>query len=129
MNHGTAEHVFSIGQVFYSMHHACLAGGYMIHDAPMTCFDHGFYNLNPGLFYDLAAANGYELISASVYWIGGKILRFETREQFHGQKFEDSAYLYVVLKKIKDGPFVIPQQGVYSGTLSESGMQAWRDNR
>jgi SAM-dependent methyltransferase len=129
INHGTAEHVFSIAQVFYSMHYATLPGGYMVHDAPLTCFDHGFFNLNPTLFYDLAAANGYEIVSVSVYWIGGKILRFETHEQFHGKSFEPNAMLYVVYRKPHDKPFVIPTQGVYAGTLSEAGQQAWRDNR
>lgn len=130
MNHGTAEHIFSIAQVFYSMHHATLAGGYMVHDAPLNPLDHGFYCLQPGLFYDLAAANDYELISISVYWIGGPILRFETRDQFAKIRgFDQNALLYVVFRKANDAPFKIPIQGVYGGGLSEAGVAAWEANR
>lgn len=130
MNHGTAEHVFSVGQVFYSIHHATLPGGYMVHDAPLNPVDHGFYNLNPTLFYDLAYANDYELISLSVYWIGGVIKRFETRDDFHaGWSFAPNAFLYVVMRKTNDAPFKIPMQGVYDGRLSEAGVKSWQDNR
>lgn len=130
INHGTAEHVFNIAHVFKSMHDATVAGGYMVHESPFTGWvDHGFYNLNPTLFYDLAAANEYELISLSVYWIGGEIQRIETREQLHGRTFEPNALLYVVMRKVNDKPFRLPMQGVYSGGLSEAGKQAWKNNR
>lgn len=130
MNHGTAEHVFSCAQVFYSIHHACLPGGYMVHDAPLNPVDHGFYNFNPTLYYDLAWANKYELISLSVYWIGGQIKRFETRDQFHaGWSFAPNAFMYVVMRKGDDATFKIPQQGVYDGRLSEAGMKSWENNR
>lgn len=132
INHGTAEHVFSIAQVFYSMHHATLPGGYMIHDAPFTGWiDHGFYSLNPTLFYDLAAANDYDLVSLSITHIASQtILRVESREHLHSLKeVPNNAMLFVVLRKGGDSPFKIPMQGVYDGRLSEAGQRAWQDNR
>jgi hypothetical protein len=42
-NHGTAEHIFNIANVFRVMHDATVEGGLMIHEAPFTGWiDHGF---------------------------------------------------------------------------------------
>ncbi len=132
INHGTAEHVFNIAMVFKSMHDACEVGGYMVHDAPCTgWFDHGFYTLQPTLFYDVAAANEYELISLSLTEIhSGEIKRIESREHLHAlDQFRVNWMLYVVLRKVNDKNFAVPLQGVYDGRLSEAGQKAWREKR
>lgn len=133
INHGTCEHIFNIAMVFKSMHDATTPDGYMIHDVPFTGWvDHGFYCLQPGLFFDLAAANEYELVSISITHIESqKIIRLESREHLHSLKeIPNNSMLFVVLKKpAVQKPFRIPLQGYYAGALSESGQKAWRENR
>lgn len=61
-NFGTAEHVFNIGQLFHSMHDAVRPGGIMLHVLPaFGDIDHGFYNIHPTLYFDMAAANNYTI--------------------------------------------------------------------
>jgi SAM-dependent methyltransferase len=59
-NFGTAEHVFNIGHLFHSIHDAVRPGGVMLHVLPtFGDIDHGFYNIHPTLYFDLAEANDY----------------------------------------------------------------------
>jgi SAM-dependent methyltransferase len=61
-NFGTAEHVFNIAQLFCSMHDAIRPGGVMLHVLPtFGDIDHGFYNIHPTIYFDLAAANDYTI--------------------------------------------------------------------
>jgi hypothetical protein len=61
-NFGTAEHVFNIGNVFRSMHDALHPGGVALHVLPaFGDVDHGFYNIHPTIYFDLAAANDYTI--------------------------------------------------------------------
>jgi hypothetical protein len=131
INHGTAEHIFNIAQVFRTMHDACADGGLMVHDAPFTGWiDHGFYCLQPTLFYDLAAANCYEVVRVAIHTIEGQqIIPLEGRD--HVSKLAaagtlpPNSMLFVALRKYGDKPFKIPTQGVYAGALSAAGKQAW----
>lgn len=59
-NFGTAEHVFNIGNLFHSIHDALRPGGVALHVLPtFGDIDHGFYNIHPTVYLDLAAANNY----------------------------------------------------------------------
>jgi SAM-dependent methyltransferase len=65
-NFGTAEHVFNIGQLFETIHDLLKPGGVSLHVCPSFAFvNHGFYNLNPNLYIEMARQNGYELIDFS----------------------------------------------------------------
>lgn len=135
VNHGTAEHVFNVGQVFRTMHDNCRHGGYMIHEAPFTGWvDHGFYSLQPTLFYDVAAANGYELLFMALEVIDKKgIIVLHSRERIAeivrlGGPPANSC-LFVVLQKTRDEPFAIPMQGIYHGNVSEAVARAWHELR
>lgn len=133
INHGTAEHIFNIAMVFKSIHDWCKTGGYMIHESPFTGWvDHGFYCLQPTLFYDVAAANEYELVSLSICEINSRtILRVESREHFHQMagNVPRNAILFVVMRKAVDAPFRVPMQGYYDSRLSEKGKEAWQTCR
>lgn len=133
INHGTAEHIFNIGQVFQTMHEACAVGGVMIHESPFTGWiDHGFYSLQPTLFYDLAHANSYRIELLGLEEISGKTFtRIHSREaigKLNG-KLPKNANLFVVFRKLFDNPFRVPMQAVYAGTASESVVKAWYQNR
>ncbi len=62
-NFGTAEHVFNIGQVFATIHDLLRPGGVSLHVCPAFAFvNHGFYNVNPNLYIEMARQNGYEVV-------------------------------------------------------------------
>lgn len=59
-NFGTAEHVFNISEVFRSMHVLLREGGVQLHVMPVFGdVNHGFYNIHPTVYLDLAKANDY----------------------------------------------------------------------
>lgn len=135
INHGTAEHIFNIAMVFKSMHDWTKTGGHMVHEVPCVGWvDHGFYCLQPGLFYDLSAANEYELISLSIAHIESRqIIRVESREHCHAlvesRSIPNNALLFVVMRKVKGQIFRVPMQGIYDGKLSAKGQEAWQTAR
>lgn len=136
INHGTAEHVFNIGQVFATMHAHCTDGGLMIHESPFTGWiDHGFYCLQPTLFYDLAAANCYEVVLVALETIQPpKVIRLESRDHVAALAtagtLPNNAMLFVVFRKRGEAAFRIPMQGYYSRHgLSAAGQRAWSNLR
>ena len=135
INHGTAEHVFDIAQVFRTMHNHCDTGGLMIHEAPFTGWvDHGFYSLQPTLFWDLAAANLYDVVLfAGEHLASRQIIPFSSREDLlemrRGDRLPDNLMLFVAMRKNHDADLVVPMQGVYAGRVSSQAEQAWRELR
>lgn len=135
INHGTAEHIFDIGNVFRTMHDATEVGGLMIHEAPFTGWlDHGFYCLQPTLFWDVARVNNYRVVLFATEHLQSQSYElWQTREHIlearrRGQ-LADGLMLFVALRKTVDAPFVVPIQGVYSGQVSEAATQAWGELR
>ncbi len=62
-NLGTSEHIFNQAQVFRTIHDLTAVNGLMFHGLPYQGqYDHGFYNYHPTFFFDLAAANDYQII-------------------------------------------------------------------
>lgn len=134
INHGTAEHVFDIAQVFASMHAACAVGGLMVHESPFTGWlDHGFYCLQPTLFYDLAAANGYEIVGVHVEEITArKVLEVASRAHMTETLKAGvpwNSMLFVVFRKLTASPFMLPMQGYYSQSISKDAAEAWHSLR
>lgn len=67
-NFGTTEHVFNIGEAFRSIHRLTRPGGISLHCVPCFAFiNHGFYNIHPNLFVEMACANEYELVDFSYF--------------------------------------------------------------
>lgn len=62
INNGTSEHIFNQANVFKFIHDHTKIDGVMLHWTPsIGCVDHGFFNIQPNLFLDLATANQYEI--------------------------------------------------------------------
>lgn len=136
INHGTAEHIFNIAQVFRTIHDYTVPGGIMIHESPFTGWiDHGFYTLQPTLFFDVAAANQYVILGIFITNINDRsVVQLPDREKLYelvkAKQIPDNTMLFTVFGKGgEDRPFQIPVQGYYSKALSESGMAAWRELR
>jgi hypothetical protein len=136
MNNGTAEHILNIGQFLKSMHDWTKPGGLMLHDAPFNGWvDHGFYTLQPTLFFDLAAANHYDLIG--LFYIDSVKHRIQQVHQpeaiaamARAGEITSNASLYVALRKgTEEVPFAWPFQGYYAGAMSPERKQAWKDLR
>lgn len=135
INHGTAEHIFNIGQVFRTMHDHCAVGGLMIHESPFTGWiDHGFWTIQPTAYFDLCAANGYQLVYMAVTQIEQNLaVPIESREQLLQMAKNGgvpwNSMLWVAMRKQSDAEFEIPMQGVYNGTLSQEAVAAWKELR
>lgn len=135
-NHGTAEHIFNIAQVFKTIHDYTLPNGLMIHESPFTGWiDHGFYSLQPTLFFDLARVNNYTVVGMFVEDLTAMKLT-QIRDQdavaelVRSGTLPASTMLLTILRRGPDEPpFCFPLQGVYSGTLSQAGIDAWRELR
>jgi len=135
-NLGTAEHVFNIAQVMKTVHDYTLPGGMMIHGIPFTgWFDHGFYNVQPTFFWDLALANSYAVMAyLYVEHKPLKLVQLLRREDVISlvkqKQIGQNALLYCVLRKPQeDREFRIPIQGYYAGTISNEASQAWKTLR
>lgn len=135
INHGTAEHIFNVANVYRAMHDACKVGGLMIHEGPFTGWiDHGFWCIQPTLYYDLAAANGYDLRYMAVTQIEHQMAtEIHSREQLlkmaQAGGVPNNAMLYVAMRKTTDKAFKIPMQGFYAQTISAEASEAWRELR
>jgi hypothetical protein len=130
-NNGTAEHIFNIANVFSVMHEHCNADGWIIHDAPFTGWiDHGFYNLQPTLFYDLASANGYEIHKVAIHEMRSRqIIEIHGRDHIAALTPPKNAMLFVAYRKRSETGFLCPVQGYYANQLSAEGVRAWESNR
>jgi len=58
---GTLEHCFNIGQAFKNLAHMSAQNGFVFQSNPLNWFNHGFYNLNPTLYFDFYCDNGFTM--------------------------------------------------------------------
>lgn len=72
LNGGTLEHVLNASQAFENCHGMLGVGGTIVHMAPITWYNHGFYNLNPVMFRMVARANSYTLV-AEAFWFSRRL--------------------------------------------------------
>lgn len=133
INHGTAEHVFNIGQVFRTIHNHCEVDGWMIHDAPFTGWiNHGFYCLHPTLFYDIAAANCYEVVLVAIHEAKSlAIVRMDSRDHVLrvAEHIPNNSLLFAAFRKRVDQPFAVPMQCHYTHGASVAARKAWETMR
>jgi hypothetical protein len=65
---GTMEHIFNIPAVLANIHAMLKVGGRAIHITPSSnMVDHGFYSFSPTLFRDYYGANGYHILTVSLF--------------------------------------------------------------
>jgi SAM-dependent methyltransferase len=144
LNFGTTEHIFNQYEAFHSIHKLAKAGGLMIHGLPHSGDrEHGFYNYHATFFFDLAAANGYEVVS--FWWRGQKskgdgtvniIREFDKRADyldFVAERPLGQETFLVCFRKRADAAFTCPMQGYYDkrvvGDERAKLNQFWKDHR
>lgn len=132
----TSEHIFNIAQVMKTVHDYTLPNGLMIHEVPFTgWYDHGFYNIQPTFFWDLAAFNGYAVVLLLYAELKPlKLVQLTKRESIielvKQKSISENALLFCILKKpAEERPFRIPIQGYYAGIISQEAAQAWKTLR
>lgn len=137
-NNGTGEHIFNQKAVFENAHYLCRPGGLMLHVLPFTPWiNHGFYNYNPILFRDLAAANRYE---TKFFWIGDRWGSFHDctgwpeifvekrptalQNLIDGKAWGGDLFVCCALQKVGTEPFKMPLQGKYVGDVADDELAA-----
>jgi SAM-dependent methyltransferase len=133
---GTGEHVFDVRQFFANAHNVTKPGGLMIHGLPWTGWiDHGFYNFQPTVYFDIAAANNYTLHTVCYSVADPFELRsLNSRDSFaelakSGGLAPNTMLFGVMTKGAVEAPFYTPMQGYYDGALSKDQVTAWRTLR
>lgn len=125
-NNGTGEHIFNQAAVFETMHNSCAPDGVMIHVLPSINWrNHGFYNFNPILFYDLAHENGYTLVS--IYHTdrnGENESPCDFKEIKKPEPTEHNLFVVAVFHKRSSGAFKYPTQQKYRGVSSPSILES-----
>ena len=135
INNGTAEHVFNIGQVFKTIHEQTALNGVMIHEAPFTgWYNHGFFNLQPTLYYDIAAANSYNILGTfCCEHVPPKIIQIDSPlhllELVEKKEIPTNSVLFVLMRKTSEEPFKYPMQGYYDDRLDAKQEDAWKKLR
>lgn len=135
-NAGTLEHVFDIAQAFRNIHNLTRPGGVMIHHAPFVGWvDHGFYALQPTLFWDLAEANNYHVATMIYGELNPPRLeslpsREAVLDMARDGRIGRNANLAAVLQRPhEEADFRIPMQGYYAGRISQEAVDAWSQLR
>lgn len=117
---GTAEHCFNIGQALINMAGMVKEGGYIIHENPFNCGNHGFYSLNPTLFADFYAANGFKLLDCRLVTKDGRECKVPHTQRF---KFaSEEVNTFALAQRIAVQSFVFPTQSKYAHAIPAAGV-------
>ena len=117
---GTAEHCFNIGQALINMADMAKEGGYIIHENPFNCGNHGFYNLNPTLFADFYGANGFELVDCKLVDRSGGAADVPITGRFRFVEAEVNTF--ALAKRVRMQEFVFPTQTKYKRLYAAAGL-------
>jgi hypothetical protein len=116
---GTCEHCFNVAQAFANSCEALAIGGVLVHAAPLTRINHGFWNFNPTVYPDFFEANGFDLLAMA--GVTGDLVRgmqpFEV-ELFGRSDVPPGAALYVIAKRREIRPLKWPVQRKYRHMLA-----------
>jgi hypothetical protein len=118
INNGTSEHVFNQANFYKAIHDHTSSGGLMVHWTPcLGWVNHGMFNVQPGFFGDLAAANEYEILLGALCSKERMIgLTSDGIDEslFAAQPDLRDSLACAILRKTSDKPFRLPMQGSYS---------------
>ena len=116
---GTCEHCFNVAQAFANSCEALAQDGILVHAAPLTRINHGFWNFNPTVYPDFFEDNGFELLSMA--GVTGDLAQgfrpFEV-ELFGRSDVPAGAALYVLAQRREIRPLKWPVQRKYRHMLA-----------
>ncbi|MBY0510654.1 MAG: hypothetical protein K2P94_10955 [Rhodospirillaceae bacterium] len=111
---GTCEHCFNVAQAFLNSCAALAVGGFLVHAAPLTRVNHGFWNFSPTVYPDFLGDNGFK-----VHYMSGMICNLAQGFQpFEVQPFNRfsapaDAAIFVVAERLEKRAFKWPVQRKY----------------
>ncbi|MBZ5497071.1 MAG: hypothetical protein LAP85_11765 [Acidobacteriia bacterium] len=129
LNGGTLEHIMDVRAALQNIHSLVKSNGVIIHLAPLTWYDHGYYNFNPMFFKAVGDVNRYQLVAEAFHFIRNELIvpwrrRFSIyltydgkRETSFRQKVDEllrrsripANVLYMAAyRKHDDAPFSVP---------------------
>lgn len=111
---GTCEHCFNVAQAFVNACEALAQDGMLVHAAPLTRINHGFWSFNPTIYPDFFEDNGFEL--QMLTGVSGTL--HEGFRPFNVDPFgrfdaPPQAALYVIAQRREVRPFKWPVQRKY----------------
>jgi SAM-dependent methyltransferase len=116
---GTCEHCFNVAQAFANACEALAVGGMLVHAAPLTRINHGFWNFSPTVYPDFFEDNGFDLLSMA--GVTGDLVQgmrpFEV-ELFGRSNVPPGAALYVIAQRREIRPLKWPVQRKYRHMLA-----------
>jgi SAM-dependent methyltransferase len=115
---GTCEHCFNVAQAFVNACEALAAGGMLVHAAPMTRINHGFWSFNPTVYPDFFEDNGFDL--QMLTGVTGTIregFRPFNVDAFRRFEAPPEAALYVIAQRREVRPLKWPVQRKYRHML------------
>lgn len=117
---GTVEHCFNIAQAMVNMAGMVKHGGYIIHENPFNCGNHGFYNLNPTFYADFYEANGFDVVGLCLSNRHGAQAVAPPGARF---KFtQEEVNSFCVAKRVEMRTFVWPAQKKYQKLIPAAGV-------
>jgi hypothetical protein len=116
---GTCEHCFNVGRAFLNACEALARGGMLVHAAPLTRMNHGFWNFNPTVYPDFFEHNGFRLLTLT--GVTGDLangMRPFGVEAFNRFEAPPGAAMYVVAERVEVRDLGWPVQRKYGGMAS-----------
>lgn len=118
---GTLEHCYNIGQALINMAGMVGHGGYIIHENPFNCGNHGFYSINPTLYADFYAANGFEIVELCLANREGAKAPAPHVTRFKFTEVE--ANTFCMARRVNVQKFVFPVQSKYANSIPAAGVK------
>ncbi|WP_374299357.1 hypothetical protein [Ferrovibrio sp.] len=116
---GTCEHCFNVGMAFRNVCEAVRLGGFLVHMAPLTLVNHGFWNFSPTVYPDYFEANGFSLLHMAGYaYKPDSSLEVFTVKPFENFTPPMKGLIYVVAERIGEQDPIWPIQRKYQTLLS-----------
>lgn len=111
---GTCEHCFNVGVAFRNACEAVSLHGFLVHAAPLSRFNHGFWNFSPTVYPDFLGDNAFKIHVLTGVTCdlrnGFKPFQVEPTRRFDAAS---NAALYVVAERTEIRPMVWPVQRKY----------------
>lgn len=107
LNPGTVEHCFDVSTAMFNAWRAVEVGGFILHVAPVSMQNHGFWNICPTAMVDFALANGGSLVAMKGRDRSGADVPLETFKRF---RVPHETVMYALMRKDAALPETVPVQ-------------------
>lgn len=112
LNPGTIEHCFNVWRAWKNSWEALVAGGVIVHVAPLAMINHGFWSMNPTLYEDFAEVNGGAVLDMFSFTTKGESVPIDRRKRCTSV---NNSVLYCAMRRKEIVPFCNPIQWKYNG--------------